>query len=124
MLVLHLLVDAVEVLGSAVGLVFNADFIQRLADFFHDIVDGALTLALSLADLFCQIVVSGRFQEFQSDVFQFHLHRVDTESGSQRRVDIQRLLTLLDDLLMGHVVDRSEIVKSVRQFDDEHPDVL
>ncbi len=41
----------------------------------------------------------------------------------ERRVDLERLLGLLDLLRLGHVRERPHVVQAVRELDDQHADV-
>jgi hypothetical protein len=49
---------------------------------------------------------------------------VDAESVRQRRVDLERLLGLLDLLLLPEVGERPHVVQPVGQLDDDDADVL
>jgi hypothetical protein len=48
---------------------------------------------------------------------------VDAEAVSKGREDVERLLRLVDLLLLGHRVQRAHVVKPVGQLDQDHPDV-
>ena len=105
-LIFHFFEDAVEMLGPAVDRIFDSDLIQSLFHMGNDPLDSILTFFFSFADLLRKIIVGFRLQELESDILQFHLHGVDAQTCGQRRVDIQRLLTFLHDLVVSHVVDR------------------
>ena len=124
MLKFHFLVYAVKVFGTTVNVVVDIDVLQGIVDPFHHVVDGVFPLILALAHLLRQVVIGLWLQEFQRDILQLHLDGVHTQTSSQRRVDVQRLPALFDDLVVGHVVDGPQIVKPVGKLDDQDPDVL
>ena len=121
---LHLLVNAVIVLLAAVDLVFDAGILQDLVDLPDDLVDHALPAHLPLLHLPVQFLVGFRLQVLKADVLHLELEGVDTESGRQRRIDVQGFLALFPYLLRGLIVDGPQVVQPVRQLDDEHADVF
>ena len=123
-LVFHLLVNAVKMLRATVYVVFDAYLIKRLLYLRHDLLDGFLTFLLALIHLFGELVVSFGLKELQRDILELHLHRIDTESCSERRVYVQRLPAFLDYLVMRHIVDSPQVVKPVRKLDDEDSDIF
>jgi hypothetical protein len=48
---------------------------------------------------------------------------VDPEPVRERRIDVERLLGLLNLLALGHVGQRAHVVQAIGQLDDEHADV-
>jgi hypothetical protein len=49
---------------------------------------------------------------------------MNAEPVRERRVDVERLLRLLDLLLLAEILDRPHVVQPVRELDEDHPDVL
>ncbi len=60
----------------------------------------------------------------EREVLQLPADRFDPQPVSQRRVDLQRLLGLLELLLLAQVAEGAHVVQPVGQLDQDHPDVL
>ena len=123
-LVLHLLVYAVEMLGSSVYVVLYPYLVQRRPYLLHYSLDGFFAFFLALVDLFRQIVVSLGFQELEGDILQLHLHGVYTQSGCQRSVYVQSFPALFYYLVVGHIVDGPQVMEPVRKLYYQHPYIL
>ena len=63
-------------------------------------------------------------QRLEGEILELPLERVDAEPVRERRVDLERLLRLLDLLLLAEVLDRAHVVQPVRELDQDHADVL
>jgi len=59
----------------------------------------------------------------EREILELPLQRVDAQTMSQRRVDLQRLARLLHLLLLGHRLDRAHVVQAVGELDQDHPHV-
>ena len=60
----------------------------------------------------------------EGQVFQLPAHRLDAQPVGQRSVDLQRLLGLLELLLLAQVAESAHVVQPVGQLDEDHPDIL
>ena len=58
-------------------------------------------------------------QRGESEILELPLDRVDTQSVSDWRVDLERLARLLQLLLLGHRIDRAHVVQAVGQLDQD-----
>ena len=85
--------------------------------------DVALALVALLADEALDLLVLARVQRREGEVLELPLDRVDAEPVRQRRVDLERLLGLLDLLLLRHRVERAHVVQAVGELDQDDPDV-
>ena len=102
----------------------NADLVESPSDFLNNTIDGIFPFALPLGYLLCKVIVGLRLKELQSYVLKLHFHGVYSQSCCQRRIYVQGFLAFFHNLLMGHVIDCPEIVKSVRKLDYENSYVL
>ena len=123
-LVFNLFIDGVEVLGSAENFPFNLVRLHQILDFIDDYVDKFFTFRQLRADVVRKILVRFTVEIFQAQVFEFALDLRDTQSPCQRRVNIQRFVchTLLS--FLGKEVERTHIVQTVGEFDDDNAHVL
>ncbi len=85
--------------------------------------DVVLALFALLVDQALDLLVLARVQGGEGEVLELPLHRVDAEPMRDRRVDVERLLRLLDLLLLGHRADRAHVVQAVGELDQDDADV-
>ena len=85
--------------------------------------DVALALLALLVDQALDLLVLARVQRREREVLELPLDRVDAEPVRDRRVDLERLLGLVDLLLLGHRVDRAHVVQAIGELDQDDPDV-
>ena len=86
--------------------------------------DVAFAVGAPLGDHRRDLLVLARVQRLEREVLELPLERVDAEAVRERRVDLERLLRLLDLLLLAEVLDRAHVVQPVRELDQDHADVL
>ena len=119
----HLRVDRVEVLGAARDLGVDAERLELLGQVAAGARDVALALLPLLVHQALDLLVLARVQRAEGEVLELPLDRVDAEPVGQGRVDLERLLGLLDLLLLGHRFQRAHVVEAVGQLDEDDPDV-
>ena len=110
-------------LGAARDLRVDPEPLELLEQVVAGLVDVALALLALLGDETLDLLVLARMQRREGEVLQLPLDRVDAEAVGDRRVDVQRLLGLLDLLLLGQRVDRAHVVQPIGQLDQDDPDV-
>ena len=124
LIALHLLVDAVEMLGTPL------DFCRymRLFKLFHDLlvrlVDECLTLLALLLDALDEIVVRLGLEIAQAQILKFPLDVRYAEAIRERRVDLDGLPRDALLLVLAHVLERAHIVQTVGELDHDDADVL
>jgi len=123
-LALHLLGDAGDVLGAAGQLGIDACFAERPVEDGHGPLDVPLPGAAAGLELGRQLAVFGRLEDLEGEVLQLPLHLPDTQTLGQRGVDLLRLASDADLLLVRQRAQRAHVVEPVRQLDEDHPDVL
>ena len=84
----------------------------------------ALAVGPALGHHALDLGVLAGMQGREGEVLQLPADRLDAQAVSQRRVDLQRLLGLLDLLLLAQIAERAHVVQPVGQLDEDHPDVL
>src|SRR6185369_9478609 len=70
------------------------------------------------------LLVLARMQRLEREILELPLERVDAEAMREWRVYLERLLRLLDLLLLAEVLDRAHVVEAVGELDQDHADVL
>ena len=83
-----------------------------------------LAVSPALGDHRLDLGVLPRMKTFEGKVLELPLDGVDAEAVCDRRIDLERLLRLLDLLLAAEVLDRPHVVQPVRKLDQDHPRVL
>ena len=101
----------------------DADGVQLLRQVAAGALDVALALLALLADERLDLAVLARVQRREREVLQLPLDRVDAEPVRERREDVERLLRLVDLLLLRQRLQRAHVVEAVGQLDQDHPDV-
>ena len=121
---LHLAPNAVKVLGSAVDVALYAQFVEHLAQVCGDRVDDLLPLAARGRDLFGDHIVVFGVKIAQTEVLEFAFESGDTQPRRDRRIDVEGLRR--DAFLVRLVAERqrTHVVQSVRQLDDDDADVV
>ena len=88
-LVVHLTVDAVKMLRTALHLIVNVQCIQSFGQLPDDFIYILFALLFSLVDLLCQFFVKIRMKLLQSDILQFEFYGKHTQSVCEGRVNFQ-----------------------------------
>ena len=83
----------------------------------------ALALLALLVDQPLDLLVLARVQRGEREVLELPLDRVDAEAVREGRVDVQRLLRLVDLLLLAQAGERAHVVQAVGELDEDDPDV-
>ena len=120
----HLVVDRVEVLRAPGDVDRDADLLELELQDRRRVVDAPAALGAALVHHRLDLGVLARVQPLEREVLELPLERVDAEPVSERRVDLERLLRLLDLLLLAEVLDRPHVVQAVGELDQDHPLVL
>ena len=82
-----------------------------------------LAVGAPLGDPLLDLLVLARVQRGERQVLELPLEVVDTEAVRERRVHLERLLGLLDLLLLAQVAERVHVVQAVAELDQDDPDV-
>ena len=119
----HLHVDGVEVLDAAVDIGLDARALERLVQELRRFVDVVLAIGAPLRHPSLDLLVLARVQRGEGEVLELPLEVVDAETMRQRRVDLERLLGLLDLLLLAQIAERVHVVQAVAELDEDDADV-
>ena len=120
----HLVVDGVEVLRPAGDVGRDVGLLELAREDPRGLLDVLLAVAPALGDHGADLGVLARVQRLEGEVLELPLHRVDAEAVRDRRVDLERLLGLLDLLLLAEVLDRAHVVEPVGELDQDDARVL
>jgi hypothetical protein len=112
------------VLGPARDLGGNVHLLELALQRHRRLAHVLLAVGATLADHRLDLLVLARVQRREGEVLELPLELVDPEPVGQRRVDLERLLRLLDLLLLAEVLDRAHVVEAVGELDQDHTHVL
>ncbi len=122
-LLLHLVVDAVEVLLAAAHRGSDAGLLQAGSDRFEDAVDDFATVATRGIDGLLQHLVARREEMPERELLQLLKETVQPEAIGDGRVDVDRLAGDACALLRLHHVERAHVVQPVGELDEDHADI-
>ena len=120
----HLFMDAVKILRPALDLARDIHRIKMLFDLAHCRMDHCLTLTAFDLDLLDQIVIYLRLHITERQILQLPLDRINTQTVSQRRIDLHRLARNRLLLMHRHKLHRPHIMQPVGQFYHNYTDIL
>jgi len=63
-------------------------------------------------------------KRLEREILELPLERVDAETMCKRRIHLERLARLAHLRLLAHVLDRAQVVQTVGELDQNHPQVL
>ena len=98
-------------------------FVELGAQKAGGLLDVVLAVGAPLGHPLLDLLVLAGVQRGEGEVLELPLHVVDAEAMSQRRVDLERLLGLLDLLLLAEIAERVHVVQAVAELDEDHADV-
>ena len=110
-------------LGAAGDVGLDAGLLELVEQVAGGLVDVVLAVGAALRDPLLDLLVLARVQRGEGEVLELPLEVVDAEPMRQRRVDLERLLGLLDLLLLAQVAERVHVVQAVAELDQDDPDV-
>ncbi len=102
----------------------DVDLVELRLQHGGRLTDVRLPVAAPLRHHRLDLGVLARVQRLEREVLELPLHLVDAEPVRERRVDLERLLRLLDLLLLAEVLDRAHVVQPVGELDQDDADVL
>ncbi len=114
---LHLLIDAVEVFGSAGHFGLDAFFFEDLADERDHLVDVFLPRGFLFRHVALELIINLRMEMLEREVLQLVLDPGDAETMGERGVDVERLLRRGELLLHRHMVESPHVVRAVGKLD-------
>ena len=122
-LALHLLVDAVDVLGPAHDLGGDVGLGQLLLEDPHDLLDRGAPGRALLGEQFADLAVGVGLELTKGEILEFPLDLPDAQAVGQRGEDLHGLLGHLVALGPGQVAHGAHTVDAVGQGDEHHPHV-
>ena len=120
----HLFMDTVKILGPPLDLARNIHRIKMLFDLTHSRMDHCLTLAAFDLDLLDQIIIDLRLHITERQILQLPLNGINTQTVSQRRIDLHRFARNRLLLMHRHKFHRPHIMQPVGQFYHNYADIL
>ncbi len=122
-LVLHLLVDAVQVLLAPLHAAGDPGLLQRALEGLGDFADEFLLIAARTLQFALQHFVTVGIQRAEPQILELELDRVQTQALRDRRVDIQGLACAAAALDRRHHTERAHVMHPVGELHHDHADV-
>ena len=110
-------------LGTAGDVRGDAGRLQLRVQVPRRLVDVVLAVGAPLGHPLLDLLVLAGMQRSEREVLELPLHVVDAQAVRQRGVDLERLLGLLDLLLLAEIAERVHVVQAVAQLDQDDADV-
>ena len=123
-LCLHLVPDRVGTLHSLYELVFQSHVVKSLADGGGEFLEQFVALSGGVLELFLYLGVFLGMFKAETEIFQFRLYLVQSQSVSQWGIDIQRLTRYLVLLVGGLRLQCAHVVQTVAYLYKNNADVL
>ncbi len=120
----HLLVDAVEVLGPPLDLAADPLLLQPGCEYGERLLDNRLPLGEFSPHPSPYLVVHLRVGVFEGKVFEAALDLIDAKAVRQRGVDLQGLARYAHLLVLPQSAEGAHVVKPVGKLYQDHADVL
>ena len=98
--------------------------IEPLGEPFPDHRKELVTLVLAQDQLGFDLRIGSRVQEAQGGILQLLLDQLQAQTVCQRRIDLHGFQRFIPLLLGRHRFQSAHIVQTVRQLDDDNPDIL
>ena len=117
---LHLAINAVQMLWPPADGSVDTGLRYLLADALHGIVQYLFAIGTLLLKLAFDVRILIRHEVLKRKILKLALDGAHTKAVRERCIDIQRFLGLAHPLIGIAIGERSHIVQSVGQFDDDH----
>ena len=124
MLVLHLHPYRIRTLHAALDGVFDAHLVELLADGWCELVEDGVALGLAFGKLALDVGILFGVFVAETEVLQFGLDLVESQSVGDGGEDIDGLAGYLILLAWLHAFERPHVVQAVGNFDEDDADVV
>ena len=119
----HFLMNAVEILRTALNLAANARLFHGILQRRHRLINHGLALTAFNLYLLHEVIINIRLHITERQILQLPLNRVDTEAVRQRSINLQRFLRNRLLLMHRHELHRAHIVQTVGQLNQNDTDI-
>ena len=123
LLSLHLLIDAVDMFGTAAYTAFKPKFGHPRLEYLLHLSNVANPVLFGFSKPCRYFLIGFGMKTPEGEVFQFLLHPIDTEPARERRVDIKSFLGEIGAKSVRPAGSSSNAVKPVSKLYEDHPDV-
>ena len=123
-LALHLLPDAVDVLGSALDVGLDAGGLELRLELGDRAVDVGLAALAPRVEELGELAEALGLERLEREVLELPLDLPDAEALGERRVDLHGLAGDALLLVRRQAVQRAHVVEPVGELDQDDPDVL
>ncbi|MNS73022.1 hypothetical protein D3C72_1064490 [compost metagenome] len=123
-LLLHLAPDAVNVFWTAVDVRLDAFIDHRITQRGDEIVNKLFAIDAAFVQQLGDAFVLVRMQVAEAEIFQFPFELPDTQTVSQRRIDIRTLFCRQHALVFRRIFHFAQVCDTLRQLDDHAAEIL
>ena len=124
MLVLHLVPDGVGGLHAFLNLILDAHLLQRGLDGSRELVKKFVTGGVGRLQLSLYIGKFVWMLELETEIFQFRLDLIQSQTIGEGCIDIERFTCNLI-LFVGRLgIQSTHIVQTVADLDEDHADIV
>ena len=123
-LLLHLAVDAVQVLFAPEHMRDEALFPQAPFQAVADLGDDFLAVAADALDFLLDDAVAHRVERGEAEFLEFEADPVDAETLRDRRVDIEGFTCYTAALDRGEGAERAHVVQAIGELDEDDTDIV
>jgi hypothetical protein len=102
----------------------NLRLLQFRREARPQVVEQSLRRAAAALDLQPQCLVRGRLEVAKCEFLELVLDLAHPEPVRDGRIDVARLLGNADPPFLRQMMERPHVVEPVREFDQDHPDVV
>ena len=124
LIALHLLINAVKMLGAPLNLRRHVRLFKLFHDLLMRLVDERLTLLPLLLDALDESIVCLGIEITQAQILKLPFDIRYAETIRERCIDLKRLLGNAVTFVLAHVFERAHIVQAVRELDQDNADIL
>ena len=123
-LLIHLTVNAINMLYPGGNGVFNAAFIELGADCLFDALEHFLMLTALAFQTVYNFLVANRIQTLQGKILQLPFDLLHAQSVGNRCINLHGFQRFGALLLHSHKLNRPHIVQTIRQLNQDDTDIL
>ena len=122
-MIIHLFVDGINGFDTPLKGVVDLVFRHASANLYFNLFHKVLVLAILIADVLSDLLVSDWIEELQAEVFQFQLDTLHTKAVCQGGINVHCFQCGNTTLGIGLGGKRSHVVESVTELDKDNANI-
>ncbi len=121
---LHLLIDTIDMLCSAVNIGVDASFFKDLANLFHHFITVGFTLSEFLVQELGNFPIFVGIEMLECEILKPTHDTPNPQSVCDRRVNLQCIFCDALAFLVGEELQRLHVMKSISEFNEDDPHIF